>query len=615
MVLLRFRCIGTNLKCLHHLGNFRFIHKNKLNMSGSKTAYFHIVNGSDKFKVSFQYINESVNVNRQFNFERRSLETIHCFLSRVSVNLEKAVAIKLKKKLKKERNDQEKPSAEVVVKLFCDKNTVPDSDLCKDVFFSNKYPPGSLKLSMMGIDYNVAINSPWIDLMTLPTSVMVGFPVYTNCFETRFTEKSASSFIWMKSKNKGPDKVPSTAQTSSRNKEELDSWPVVGESFIYIPTVGDIGHKLRLECTPKNSTAVGPSVLCESDTVVEAGPGHCPFENRHVYTSQRTSYQRLRVVSYNLLADVYSSTSFAQSELFGYCPTYALNIDYRKQLFLKELLGYNADLVCLQEVETKLFESDLVPVLGEQGLVGVHAKKSTIREGVSSFYSPSKFKLLDVQEVILGEELVSKSYCSHILASVQKNVQLKNRITGLGTTALALTLESCEKPGEILVVGNTHFYFHPDADHIRLLQGGILIAFLSNIIETIASKNSGKKVSLLCCGDFNSVPECGIYKLMTTNHVPDDFIDWKSKPEEEVKGLSLSQPYKLQSACGTPKYTNFTVGFADCLDYIFYQTDRLRVETVVPLPSEEELRQHSAIPSVVFPSDHVALVADLSWVP
>lgn len=80
-----------------------------------------------------------------------------------------------------------------------------------------------------------------------------------------------------------------------------------------------------------------------------------------------------------------------------------------------------------------------------------------------------------------------------------------------------------------------------------------------------------------------------------------------------MKGLSLSHELHMESACGTPKYTNFTVGFADCLDYIFYQTDRLRVTQVVPLPSEEELRQHTALPSVVLPSDHVALVADLAW--
>lgn len=92
-----------------------------------------------------------------------------------------------------------------------------------------------------------------------------------------------------------------------------------------------------------------------------------------------------------------------------------------------------------------------------------------------------------------------------------------------------------------------------------------------------------------------------------------DCIDWTSNKDEEVKGVSLSHSLLLASAYGKPEFTNFTEGFAGCLDYIFYQHDQLDVAQVVPLPSTEELQQHVALPSVVFPSDHVALVADMSW--
>ena len=37
------------------------------------------------------------------------------------------------------------------------------------------------------------------------------------------------------------------------------------------------------------------------------------------------------------------------------------------------------------------------------------------------------------------------------------------------------------------------------------------------------------------------------------------------------------------------------------------------VREVIPFPSEEELRAHTAIPNIVFPSDHIACVADLGW--
>lgn len=46
-----------------------------------------------------------------------------------------------------------------------------------------------------------------------------------------------------------------------------------------------------------------------------------------------------RVVSYNILADLYADSDYTREVLFPYCPPYALSIDYRKQLFLKEIIG------------------------------------------------------------------------------------------------------------------------------------------------------------------------------------------------------------------------------------------------------------------------------------
>lgn len=83
--------------------------------------------------------------------------------------------------------------------------------------------------------------------------------------------------------------------------------------------------------------------------------------------------------------------------------------------------------------------------------------------------------------------------------------------------------------------------------------------------------------------------------------------------EQAVQDVELRQSFQLDSACGTPKYTNFTAGFADCLDYIFYEKNNLGVAQVVPLPSHEEVTQHTALPSIVFPSDHISLVSDLRW--
>lgn len=51
------------------------------------------------------------------------------------------------------------------------------------------------------------------------------------------------------------------------------------------------------------------------------------------------------VLSYNILSD-----SYASSELYSYCPSWALSWPYRRQNLLREIVGYRADIVCLQEV-------------------------------------------------------------------------------------------------------------------------------------------------------------------------------------------------------------------------------------------------------------------------
>lgn len=81
-----------------------------------------------------------------------------------------------------------------------------------------------------------------------------------------------------------------------------------------------------------------------------------------------------------------------------------------------------------------------------------------------------------------------------------------------------------------------------------------------------------------------------------------------------MKDVSLTSNIRFASACGTPMYTNYTPEFSGCLDYIFYEKNKLEVEQVIPMPSIEELTVHIGLPSIVLPSDHISLCADLKWI-
>lgn len=77
--------------------------------------------------------------------------------------------------------------------------------------------------------------------------------------------------------------------------------------------------------------------------------------------------------------------------------------------------------------------------------------------------------------------------------------------------------------------------------------------------------------------------------------------------------MELRHDMDLISACGYVDYTNYTPNFHGMLDYIFVDATKLKVKQVIPMPTHEEVTLHSGIPSVVFPSDHIAQICDLVW--
>lgn len=130
--------------------------------------------------------------------------------------------------------------------------------------------------------------------------------------------------------------------------------------------------------------------------MVEIGPGFDNFQKKQAFTANRlpNTGKQFRVVSYNLLADFYSDSDFSRTELFPYCPVNVLAIDYRKQVFVREILGYHADIVCLQEVDAKIFDNDLQLFLGDDGFEGTYQRKGDTLEGLATFYNLEKFRLV-----------------------------------------------------------------------------------------------------------------------------------------------------------------------------------------------------------------------------
>ncbi|CAH1788073.1 unnamed protein product [Owenia fusiformis] len=550
------------------------------------------VENDDRIQISFNFSHNGKE--RQFNLNRHKSEELSKSLERLTQNIKKFTD---KKKSKKQKLENTDISNNLTIKLL-------HNDISVDQNWPNSeaWKNGSV-LHIDDTTYTVTVNPPTILKLEIPDSIMAGFTIYLK-YEFEFVDIAKSSFEWfidIKSEN--------DQGASSSNVVE---WKKVSDGFLYTPSLTEIGHKLKLKCKPSDGERFGDAKDVYSTVNIESGPGICPFENRHLYTKRQSDPGCFRVITYNILADTYADSDFSRETLFPYCPPYALALDYRKQLLLKEVKGYNADVICLQEVDKKVFINELQPVLDIEGFDGMlKLKNGQVPEGSSIFYRRSKFRLLGKHDLNMVEELKSSEKYQDLYEKICQKEAYKEKMLDRNTTLQVAVLESCEDPSRKLCVATSHFFFHPKACNIRLVQAYICLQHLESVRELYKDQGT---LSFLFCGDLNSAPTLGVYQLITTKDVGPDHPDWSSGGEEEyLKDMELSHKFNLKSACGTPKYTNYVGGFNGCLDYIFMDSDSLETVQVIPMPSHEEVIQHTALPSVVFPSDHIAQIADLTW--
>lgn len=229
-------------------------------------AYLRHLIGSSRFEITFRYVDPELGIDRQFNFNRNLTETIDIFLTRIVTKVEKVVSKKSKKKKKKNEAIEEVVEKKPDVCLLIESTEVVRDAICSDVFLSGK----NIILKVESTNFEIVVNSPWIDAVLLPASILATFPVYPSKFETVFTDTELSKFVWSKSKDK---KV----------------WVDIAIDYICTPSNEEIDHYLKLSCTPKNSLCEGPCTEVVAECKVEASPGRCPFDNRHEFTKTRTN--------------------------------------------------------------------------------------------------------------------------------------------------------------------------------------------------------------------------------------------------------------------------------------------------------------------------------------
>ncbi|PKA61392.1 Carbon catabolite repressor protein 4 like 1 [Apostasia shenzhenica] len=426
-----------------------------------------------------------------------------------------------------------------------------------------------------------------------------------------------------------------------------ETWFEVGQSRTYTPTTDDIGNTLKFECIVvdvETRTSVGtPSSILTSRVI----PAPSPIPRAMIEVSgvdvlgqldsdgRASSFGTFTVLSYNILAD-----SYATSDLYSYCPSWALSWPYRRQNLLREIIGYHADIICLQEVQSNHFEDFFALELDKHGYQALYKKKTAevfsgnpnSLDGCATFFRRDKFSHVKKYEVEFNK--AAQSLTDAVIPSGQKKIALSRLIKD--NIALIAVLEAkfgnhvADNPGkrQLLCVANTHVNVPQELTDVKLWQVHTLLKGLEKIAVSA-------DIPMLVCGDFNCVPGSAPHALVAMGKLdqmhPDLTVDPLGilRPPSKLNhqlplvsayssfarmmGVSHSldqQRRRIDPTTNEPLFTSCTRDFIGTLDYIFYTADSLSVESLLELLDEESLRKDTALPSPEWSSDHIALLAE-----
>jgi len=473
------------------------------------------------------------------------------------------------------------------------------------------------KLTLRNEEYKVMFNYPKVSLLKFPGEQFESFPIVPlilfdhGCLQY-------SKVHWYRSTVKSEDNNVSQMECdeTEHNGNQLENWVQVSSETVYTPTKDDVGHVLKVKVYAGNeerpATDESHCKTAESKFAVSVIDEPCLYESIPGVNYFCKNKKGIRVVSYNILADCYTTMNeTSKTEIFPYVNPEAIKIKYRLNLIIKELIAYNGDIIALQEADRYIFEEYLVPTMSVLGYGALFGNKKSSKEGVSIFYRKSAFNLLKANNIIFSEAVKGNKA---VLGIIYNSNNFYQRVLRLGSCGLMCVLEDLKNNSMLLVV-NTHLYFHPRGSHVRLAQTQILLTEMEGVVEEMRKEYPGRTISYLFCADMNSYPSSGAIELIKSGKLAGNHTDWYSSGISEHPGVDapLSHGLNFKHAIESRRYTNYAASFYAHIDHSFVSADTLTVTQVLGEPDHEKVTKYTAIPSKIAPSDHVAQVFDIEY--
>lgn len=219
---------------------------------------------------------------------------------------------------------------------------------------------------------------------------------------------------------------------------------------------------------------------------------------------------------YNMLAEIYSGL-----QVHPYCPAWAISWEYRRNLLMREILSKDCDILCLQEIQADHFEQFFYPHLSQQGYEGIFKRKTrdsmTMNadavDGCAIFFKRDRFTLseqygIDFNALAYGQTNNPRALRRLIRGNVALVAVLEESFPPMSAAKRNVPKRDRDRKRKFCVA-NTHIYWDPEFDDVKLWQTWMLLQELEKLLAR-------RSLPLILCGDFNSLVESSVYELLTT---------------------------------------------------------------------------------------------------
>ncbi|TMW69014.1 hypothetical protein Poli38472_001170 [Pythium oligandrum] len=257
--------------------------------------------------------------------------------------------------------------------------------------------------------------------------------------------------------------------------------------------------------------------------------------------------EKVSVLTYNVLSQM--GARRLQRADMGYVDGAILTIMRRREVLFKEILGYVADIMCLQEVDDyDDYWSERLTATGYDSVFAAHKSKQR-EDGLLIAFRKEVFQLFGTHEIDLNGVIDNVT---------DENLQAKCRQNRLALLVNLQPWEQSRLPSAICVV-TTQLTAGPTLEQVRVLQAEYLC-------REIARINASFHLPTVLAGTFNALPSSDVYHVIQTGRrrpSPEAPREMKRPVPQDASPSSVQLAW-TPPECGDAPILGYKIGIKNC---------------------------------------------------